>query len=121
MSAQLSIRSLKEVRNLLYPIRRKWYNIGIELDIEIEELETINTMYRDPGECLIGVLKIWLKSINPTWEALGNALRAKSVNELQLAATGMCIDYVLNYSLKYGPSRVDIIPATTLLEWLLKG
>ena len=91
----LSIEDLKEVRGLLYPVRRKWYSIGIELKIKIGELDTIKYNHRfdsDPGDCLIELLKIWLKSINPppTWKALGDALKEDTVDEAELAGTGKC-------------------------------
>ena len=87
---KLTIESLKEVRSLLYSVRRKWYSIGIELNIKIGELETIKATYSDPGECLTEMLLVWLRSINPSpsWKALGNALKAEPVNEQKLGDTG---------------------------------
>ena len=82
----LTIKNLKEVRGLLYPVRSKWYSIGIELEVAIEELDTIKKRYDDPGECLTDMLIVWLKSISPlpTWEALGDALKSGPINEKEL-------------------------------------
>ena len=86
----LTLKDIRDVRDLLYPVRRKWYSIGIELKLEIGELDTIKVIYSDPGDCLTELLKIWLKSINPppTWWALGDALNTKAVDEVELATKG---------------------------------
>ena len=80
--------SLKHARKLLYPIRNKWYDIGIELDLNIAELDVIKSQHNDdPAECLLEMIKIWLRSINPcpTWDVLAEALRAEAINELMVA------------------------------------
>ena len=86
----LTIDDLREVRALLYPLRRKWYDIGIELGLRVGELDTIHAAGIDHGECLIKMLKLWLKSINPlpTWKALRDALKAEPVDEVELAEKG---------------------------------
>lgn len=83
---------LRHVRALLYPIRKKWYDIGIELDIDVAELDIIRDKYDDPADCLLEMIKLWLRSINPlpTWSILADALRAEAVNEEQLAGEGQC-------------------------------
>ena len=69
--------SLKNVRGLLYDVREKWYDIGIELEIDAKELDIIRDKFADPGTCLLEMIKIWLKSINPqpTWKTLADVLR----------------------------------------------
>ena len=85
--------NLKNVRELLYQVRSKWYDMGIELELKVEELDNIKAEYTDLGECLTEMLKIWLKSINPlpTWKALGDALKARAVNEVDLAKEGKSV------------------------------
>ena len=86
----LTIQSLREVRGLLYAVRRKWYSIGIELKLKIEDLNTIKTKSSDPGECLTEMVELWLKSINPrpTRKALSDALKADPVDEVDLSTQG---------------------------------
>ena len=92
----LTIDDLREVRKLLYPIKRKWYDIGIELGLRIGELDNIQAANSDHGECLIMMIKVWLKSINPlpTWKALGDAIKEEPVHEVGLAGEG---GYNYNY------------------------
>jgi hypothetical protein len=86
----LTIADLKSARNHLYNVRRKWYDIGIELEIPIETLDTIRDRYDSYGVCLIEMIKEWLNSEQATWKALAEALRAKPVNERKLAYGGEC-------------------------------
>ena len=85
--------TLKEVRRLLYPVRRKWYSIEVELEVKTGELDTIRATYSEPGDCLTEMLKIWLKSIDPppTWKALKDALAAEPVDEEALAKQGKAL------------------------------
>ena len=88
----LTIDNLREVRKLLYPIRRKWYDIGVELGLKVNELDNIKAANSDHGECLILMIKKWLKSINPlpTWKALGDAIKEDPVSEVGIAEEGSC-------------------------------
>ena len=88
---RLTLDGLREVRGLLYPVRRKWYDIGIELGLKIGELDNIKAAYSDHGECLTEMLKLWLKSTNPppTWKAVGKCLESAPVHEMELAKKGM--------------------------------
>ena len=56
---ELTIEDLREVRNLLCSksVRRKWYSIGIELNLKIGELDTIEERRSDPGDCFLATLK----------------------------------------------------------------
>lgn len=87
----LSIKNLKEVRALLHRIRERWYDIGIELNIDIGELDIIRQKHDDPGDCLLEMIKIWLRSISPqqpSWKILAEALGGSILNELALAEEG---------------------------------
>ena len=83
----LTIRDLKELREHLFKIRVKWYDIGLELDVDVGTLESIKSCYDDPKDCLREVLKEWLKSISPppTRLKLASALSSSAVNEKCLA------------------------------------
>ena len=92
MSSRLTTDDLKEVRDLLYEVRRKWYDIGLELGLKVDELDTIKASYSEAQilDRLTEMLKKWLKltTPQPTWEALELALRSKAVDEQELANEG---------------------------------
>ena len=89
-SERLILDNLREVRHLLHKVRRRWYDIGIELGLSVEELDTIRADNTDLLDCLTAMLKTWLKLTDPipTWRALGEALRAPTINEVELANQG---------------------------------
>jgi hypothetical protein len=87
----LGMDALKDVRALLFSIRKKWYNIGIELGLSVVELDVIESNHKDdPDRCLVEMIKMWLKSIDPfpTWSTLACALRVDAVSEVALAEEG---------------------------------
>ena len=88
----LTIKNFKEVRGLLFRIRDKWYDIGVELYLDINELDIIRSQNGDAGTCLTEVIKKWLKSINPlpTWKALAKALKSEVLDEAGIAEEGVC-------------------------------
>lgn len=80
--------TLKQVRNFLYLVRLKWYDIGLELEIKIEDLDEIKAVnHNDPSKCLTEMIKVWL-TLEPTWEALADALQAKAIKEIALSRKG---------------------------------
>ena len=84
----LRMNDLSEVRNFLFNVRLKWYNLGLEVKVAIENLDEIEgRKLKDPGDCLREMLKIRLKNVNNplTWKMLADALRAKAIDELELA------------------------------------
>lgn len=87
---ELTIKDLRVVRGLLYRAREKWYDIGVELEIDVEELNIISSRFNDPAECLLHMLQLWLRSIDPlpTWNILAAALTAEAVHEIALAEEG---------------------------------
>ena len=85
------MKDLKQVRGLLFKARDKWYNIGIELEIDVETLNIINNKFDDPGDKLVHMLQVWLKQFDPqpTWKTLAKALMAEAINEVPIAEEGM--------------------------------
>ena len=84
----LRMNDLREVRNFLFGVRLKWYNLGLEVKVAIENLDQIEGMkLKDPGDSLREMLKIRLKNVNNplTWKMLADALRAEAIDELELA------------------------------------
>lgn len=73
---------LKEVLVLLLKARDKWYNIGIELQIDVEELNMIDYKFDDLGDKLVHMLQAWLKLFGPepTWSDLARALKAEEAS-----------------------------------------
>ena len=83
--------SLKNVRALLFNIHHKWYDIGIELEIDVRELDIIRERFSDPRDCLLEMIKTWLKYADPwpTWKILADVLRGDIFNEVALAQQGI--------------------------------
>ena len=81
MSSQIILR---DAREFLYDIRRKWYDIGVELDVPTNKLDTIRDKFKDQKDCLNEMLKERLKK-PLTWSELSKALRARCINEEELA------------------------------------
>lgn len=88
---KLTIKDLKQVRGLLYKVRDKWHDIGIELEIDVDELNIIRKNHDNHADGLVEVLQLWLKSVepHPTWKILADALRADAIKEADLAAKGV--------------------------------
>ena len=96
----LSKKDLKKVRDFLYDVRLKWYDIGLELEMDQTELDVIKSKYKDdPNDCLREMVSAWLKSFEnpPTWEALAEALSSRAVNEKKLAKSSEFVPSSLSY------------------------
>ena len=79
---------LSTVRNEIHDAQTKWYDIGIELKVDVSTLKTIESMYSNSKDCLREVITEWLKAVHPkpTWRSLVDALRRPVVDESKLAA-----------------------------------
>ena len=79
---------LSTVRNEIHDARTKWYDIGIELKVDVSTLKTIESMYSNSKDCLREVITEWLKAVHPkpTWRSLVDALRRPVVEESKVAA-----------------------------------
>ena len=63
-----------------------WYNLGLQLGVRPETLDTIRAQFSDSRDRLLEMLKTWLTtSDNTTWKALTDALKSRSVNESSTA------------------------------------
>ena len=57
------------------PIEYKWYNLGVTLGVESQELDHISTTQVKPFKCKVAMFKKWLNSDPaPSWEKLADAL-----------------------------------------------
>ena len=82
---RLNESDLGGVYRSVFRARARWYNIGLNLNIPIGNLEVYKELSAD--EALREVLKTWLRQTNPapTWSRLIEALRSPTVGEYQLA------------------------------------
>ena len=81
---------LKVIQRKLWKARTKWRAIGIELDIDPEDLNAIKEKQRDdPDKCLPDMISKWLKKARnanpPTWTDICSALRADAVGNAAIA------------------------------------
>ena len=80
---------LKTVRAALWDARCKWYDIGVELDLDTATLDSINTTHcKQVEDCFREVLSKWLEVATPcpSWKALVKALRSPAVDFPQVAS-----------------------------------
>ena len=85
---QLSVNDLPVVMEELNDTRTKWYDIGLQLCMNVGILNAIKEQYDDPSHCLRETLTTWLKTCPspPTWNSIVDALRSSTVGEVRLAA-----------------------------------
>ncbi len=80
--AHLTVNDFKAVTNSLWPIRSKWQQLGVELDLELGDLDAIKKDHHGQcDECFAAMLQKWLQSTaEPTWQKLCAALREPTVD-----------------------------------------
>ena len=77
---------LNVVFNALVPVANKYEFFGIQIGVEMDEVEKIQMQYTDPNRCLLRILRIRLKQIPAlTWNDIDRALRSAGVGESRLA------------------------------------
>ena len=78
---------LGKVLKATWDARAKWYNIGLELNIDPRALDTIQKNTPDFEDCFRTMLMTWLETVEPgpTSEALADALRSPTVGFEHLA------------------------------------
>ena len=81
----LSLNDLALVLSEVYDLQPKWYELGLQLSVPVEELEAISKRYHDPSTCLQYALMRWLKTGNATWSALCEALCSRIISHEKLA------------------------------------
>lgn len=81
----LTIKDLIEVTEFLCEVESKWYDIGLELKISTEQLDSIKDHWsNDLSQCLVEMIKVWLNSVEtpPTWKTIANALKVATLTDL---------------------------------------
>jgi len=65
----------------------KWWQVGLQLDLTADELETLRTLHGGSTDrCFTVVFDNWKKRTrNCSWAAIITALEAPAVNETRLA------------------------------------
>lgn len=82
----LGIAGLATVLSELFPCCAKWYNLGLQLQVDVGSLDRFKVQYTDPGDQLREVIKTWLTtSKNPTWGVIVEALKSPIIEESRLA------------------------------------
>lgn len=59
---------------VLYPIKAKWFNLGMHLNLSENFLDETETNIETDEECLSEMLKNWLQYHEPSMEVLNHAL-----------------------------------------------
>ena len=80
---------LKTVQVELWDVKCKWYNLGLELDLDKSSLDAISANRHEQVEdCFREVLSQWLDLATPStsWKALVKALRSPAVDFPQVAS-----------------------------------
>ena len=84
---QLSENDLCVLVEELNNISAKWNNLGLQLGVSNGALDAIKKDCNSALDCLRETLTTWLKTCpSPTWSNMVDALRSKTVGEMNLAA-----------------------------------
>ena len=87
MDVQLRLSVLAEVQRTLKNIEYKWYDIGVQLELDPDKLECIQHSYDTMGKRLIAMIQLWLKGLHPlpTWRKLCLVMEGVVVQEPAIA------------------------------------
>ena len=82
----LSKDDLGDLYSALYPARNRYKSFGLQIGVEIDEIENIEGMYNDRGDRLLAVLTARLRKAETlTWNDIDKILRLECVGESKLA------------------------------------
>ena len=81
------MKDLRKIQRIIWEARAKWYNIGLELDINPGTLDAIKANNEDVEDRFRAMLTTWLKMVQPrpTLAALTEALQSPAVGFGHLA------------------------------------
>ena len=87
MDVRVTLRDLASVRRETFEASSKWYDVGLELGVPVDELDRIQCDHGlESNVCHREMLKCWLKESDSTsWTTLIEALRSVVVGENSLA------------------------------------
>ena len=79
----LSMEDLATILRELYEARSKWMDLGVQLELDVSELESIREKYSDnPDKCFREMFISWLKSsskVPKTWKTLVDVLKQPAI------------------------------------------
>ncbi len=82
----LGLDDLCVLQDELYITQNRWYNLGLQLGLMPDELDTIEAQCRgDMSDCFREVLKNYLQTTTPSWRAVIEALRSRTIDQPMLA------------------------------------
>ncbi len=83
VSDPLTLSVFRDVQNKLWTVRSKWFNLGIELGLYLDDLEVIRRDHRYIDEQFPRMIRTWLerREPKPTWQAIIAALQECTVDE----------------------------------------
>lgn len=82
----LTLNDLPLVFEELHDARKRWYEIGLQLSIPVQDLESILSENKnDQNICLRRVLMTWLKSGKAKWSTMCSVLTNRTIGEKVLA------------------------------------
>ena len=84
-----SVPRLKDVVEELHEVKVKWRAIGIQLEVPSATLKMIaHTHKTDSEQAFADMIEEWLSQVDPepSWSAIVDALRSRSVGEGHLAS-----------------------------------
>ena len=86
----LAPSDLNRLHNLLFCVKAKWKEIGLQLGVSVFSLDSIQAevIFRDDGQRLMQMLSQWLRNVTeppPSWPQVVDALRSEPVNERSVA------------------------------------
>ena len=69
--------AFRQILERLWPVRDKWRQIGVALNIDVTTLNVIrdNNPHRT-DDCITTMLDIWMRNGNPCWKVLAEAVRS---------------------------------------------
>ena len=87
MQVYLPSKDLRKIQRATWEARVKWYNIGVELEIDPGTLDTIKGNNDDIDDRFRAMFVTWLKMVQPkpTLAALAEALQSPTVGFEHLA------------------------------------
>ena len=71
----LSFKPKRQTLNKYHDLYKKWYLLGLELEIDDEDMDNIEDKYNDDSMRMVKIFRVWLeKGKNPTYRTLLKAL-----------------------------------------------
>jgi len=75
--------TLKQLYSVLMGIESRWFELGIQLEVPLPMLRSIEVNYRDSHRCLLELLECWLSNDRAaSWTKLVGVLQEMSENLL---------------------------------------